>query len=186
MRSNRTNGGYTLIEVMVSLAILMVGMLGMMQFQVLSLYWNQSGRAQSRATELALELQAGLEDLAYTDPRLAVTGGTWGTTPPTPFGSLLGSTSLAGATAWSDSNPIPGVTPDSQLERDPLNPAQPLYVRRWTVWGYTGMTSMNAGSLIIAISVVYHDKATAHQKEVVVYTERTNQAAIFANIRISS
>ncbi len=177
---DRKGSGYTLIEVMASLAILLVGMLGMMQFQVLSLYWNQSARGQSRATELALE------QLPYTDARLTATGGTWGTTAPTPFGSLLGSSSLSSAYAWDDTKPMAGVTPDSRLEKDPLDSSKPLYVRRWTVWGYTGMTSMNAGSLIIAISVIYHDKATAHPREVVVYTQRTNQAAIFANIRIGS
>jgi Tfp pilus assembly protein PilV len=182
----RSVHGFTLIEVMVSLGILMVGMLGLMQLQILGLSWNQSARADSRATELALELRAGLEQLPYGDPRLAVTG-TWGATAPTPFGALLDAgSSVSSATAWSEANPIPGVTLDSAIERDPRDPSQPRYVRKWTVWGYTTMTSMNAGALIIAISVIYLDKGSLQQREAVVYTQRVNPAAVLSSIRIGS
>lgn len=182
----RSAHGFTLIEVMIALAVLLVGMLGLMRLQILGLSWNQSARTQSRAMELALELRAGLEQLPYSDPRLAVTGG-WGTTPPTPFGALLGAggSVASGATVWSDASPIPGVTLDSVLGSDPNSPL-PLFQRRWTVWGYTGMTSMNAGALIIAISVIYVDRGSLQPREVVVYTQRVNPAAVLATIRISS
>jgi prepilin-type N-terminal cleavage/methylation domain-containing protein len=181
--------GFTLIEVMISMGILAVGMLGLMQLQILGLSWSQSARADSRATELALELRAGLEQLPYGDARLGLTGGgSWGATAPSPFGALLvgGSVPTSGYTSWSDANPIPGVTLDSALERDPRNGAQPRFVRRWTVWGYTSMTSMNAGSLIIAISVIYTDKGSLLPREVVLYTQRVDPAAVLSSIRINS
>lgn len=183
----RSVHGFTLIEVMVSLGILAVGMLGLMQLQILGLSWNQSARADSRATELALELRAGLEQLPFGDSRLAVTG-TWGSTAPTPFGALLasGGSVLSGATAWSDANPIPGVTLDSAIvERDPTDASKPRFARRWTVWGYTNMSSMNAGALVIAISVIYLDKGSLQSREALVYTERVDPSAILSSIRVS-
>ncbi len=184
----RNARGFTLLEVMISLGILLVGMVGLMQFQVMGFGANQSARAQTRATELALELRAGLEQLQYADPALTVNG-TWGSTAPSPFGSLLGADSATRAQAhtWTDASALPGVTLDSQLEQDPLKPGQPLYVRRWTIWGYSEMGgSMNAGSLIIAISVIYHDRASPLEREVLIYTQRVNPASVFSNIRISS
>ncbi len=184
----RSGHGFTLIEVMVSLGILAVGMLGLMHLQILGLSWNQSARADSRATELALELRAGLEQLAYGDGHLAVTGGTWGTTAPTPFGALLGNggSVATGATAWSDTNPIPGVTLDSAIERDSTDASKARYLRRWTVWGYTEMSSMSAGALVIAISVIYQDKGSRQPREVVVYTQRVNPATVLSSARIGS
>ncbi len=179
--------GFTLLEVVVALGILLVAMLGLLQFQLMGFGANQGARAQTRATQLALELRAGLEQLPYGDPALAVTG-SWGSTAPTPFGTLLGldSSGLASAHTWTDASAIPGVTLDSQIESDPQDPSHPLYVRRWTVWGYTEMSSMNAGSLIIAISVLYHERGSPSAREVLVYTQRVNPAAVFSNIRISS
>ena len=180
----RSSRGFSLIEVMVAMTILLVGMLGLMRLQIVGLAWNQSARAQSRAVELALELRAGLEQLPYGDPHLAVTG-SWGATRPTPFGALLSGTTVAsGATAWSDASPIPGVTLDSAIEPGPSG--GPRFVRRWTVWGYTSMSSMNAGALIIAISVIWVDKGSLQPREVVVYTERVNPAAVLSSIRITS
>ena len=183
----RSGHGFTLIEVMVSLGILAVGMLGLMHLQILGLSWNQSARADSRATELALELRAGLEQLAYGDGHLAVTG-TWGATHPTPFGALLvsGGSVATGATAWSDASAIPGVTLDSAIERDPTDTSKARYLRRWTVWGYTEMSSMNAGALVIAISVIYQDKGSRQPREVVVYTQRVNPAVVLSSARIGS
>lgn len=179
--------GFTLLEVMVAMGILLVGLLGLMRLQILGLSWNQSARTHSRAMELALELRAGLEQLPWGDPRLNVTGGgTWGSTAPTPFGALLGVAS--GFTAWSDTNAIPGVTLDSALGPEPTDPSQPLFQRKWTVWGYSNMASVGAGAgaLVIAISVIYVDRGSLQPREVVVYTERANPAAVLSSLRISS
>jgi prepilin-type N-terminal cleavage/methylation domain-containing protein len=179
--------GFSLIEVVIALSVLLVGVLGLMRLQILGLTWNQSSRSHTRAMELALELRAGLESLPYGDPRLAVTG-TWGTTAPTPFGALLKTdgTATSGATPWNDASPIPGVSLDSTLGPDPYDSTRPAYARRWTVWGYTSMSSMNAGALIIAVSVIYVDRGSRQAREVVIYTVRSNPAAVLSNIRISS
>lgn len=181
--------GFTLIEVMVALAILSVGMIGLMRLQILGLTWNQSARAESRATELALELRAGLEQLPFGDARLLPTGGSgWSTSPPTPFGALLsgGAAPTSGFTAWTDANPIPGVTLDSALEQDPVNPSAPRFARRWTVWEYTSENGLNAGALVIAISVIYTDKGSLQAREVLVYTQRADPSAVLSSIRINS
>jgi prepilin-type N-terminal cleavage/methylation domain-containing protein len=181
--------GFTLIEVMIALAVLSVGMLGLMRLQILGLSWNQSARADSRATELALELRAGLEQLPYGDSHLALTGGsTWSGSAPTPFGALLSGSTVAtsGFTAWNDASPIPGVTLGSALERDPTDGTQPRFMRRWTVWGYTNMSATNAGALLIAISVIYKDKGSLQPREVVVYTQRADPAAVLSSIRLGS
>ena len=183
----RPNRGFSLIEVMVAMTVLLVGMLGLMRLQILGLTWNESARAQTRATELALELRAGMEQLPWGDPHLNVIG-TWGSAAPTPFGSLLlgPSGSVAtGATAWNDASPILGVTLDSALERDPLNGALPRFQRRWSVWGYTEMSSVNGGALIVAISVIWRDRGSLQAREVVVYTMRANPAAVLSSMRVS-
>ena len=184
---SRATRGFTLIEVMVAMAVLLVGMLGLMRLQILGLTWNESARAHSRATELALELRSAMEQVPWGDGHLAVTG-TWGSTAPAPYGSLLlgpdGSVA-PGATAWNDASPILGVTPDASLERDSLNPAQPRFQRRWTVWGYTNMASTNSGALIVANSVIWRDRGSMQAREVVVYTMRANPAAVLSSIRVS-
>lgn len=180
--------GFSLVEVMIALGILMVGILGTMTLQIQSLSWNQSARAQTRAMELALELRAGLESLPYADARLAPTAA-WSATPPTTFAPILGLHPTGDdpdARSWSDASPIPGVTQDAALEGDDLNSGLPLYRRRWKVWGYTEMSATNAGALIIAVSVMYHDKGSGAAKEVVVYTQRVNPASVFATLGVGS
>lgn len=176
--------GFTLVEVLIALAILLGGIVGAMRMQILGVSWTSSARAQSRAMELALELRAGLEQLPSSDPRLAIAG-SWGTTAPTPFGSLLSGTT-SGAITWDDASPIPGVTPDSALERDPATRAGPRFVRRWTVWGYTPTGTIGAGARVIAISVIYLDKGSLQRREVLVYTQRADPSAVFTNIRTGS
>lgn len=175
--------GFTLVEVLIALAIFLVGIVWTMRMQVLGLSWTSSARAHSRAMELALELRAGLEQLPFADSRLAVTGSS-GATAPTPFGSLLSDTS--GATTWSDAAPIPGVTLDGALERDRANPTAPGFVRRWTVWGYSPTGGIGAGSRVIAISVIYTDRGSLQRREVLVYTHRADPTAVLTSIRTGS
>lgn len=184
-REMRPVRGFTILEVMLALAILLVGLLGLMRLHVLGVSWGASARAQTRATQLALELRAGLEQLPSSDARLGVTGG-WSATAPASFRPVLEDD--ADAVAWDDANPIPGVTRDSALERDPEDRARPRFVRRWKVWGYSemsGSVSAGAGARLIAISVTYRDKGSLLPREVVVYTQRADAAAAFTRLRTS-
>ena len=90
-----------------------------------------------------------------------------------------------GATAWSDASAIPGVTLDSALEPDPVTGAPPRFQRRWTVWGFTNLSSVNSGALIVAISVVWRDRGSLQARELVVYTTRANPTAALTSLRIS-
>jgi type IV pilus assembly protein PilV len=121
----------TLIEVMVAMAILLIGMLGMLRMHLLGMHATTGGRMATQGEEIARELASGLERVQFGDPLLADTGST-GTVAPTPFGWLVaGDGSIAtGAHEWSDATPVPGVRPSIELP-------SAAYSRRWTVWGYS-------------------------------------------------
>jgi hypothetical protein len=162
---------------MVSLGILLVGLLGMAQLQVWGLRSNQGARATMRATQLAEELRAGIGQLDFGDARLSNTG-TSGPTAPTPFGSLLFADPAA-AHAWSDSSAIPGLTLDGTMETDPYASGQPLYKRRWTVWGYAPDAGSASAAKVIAISVMYTERGSGSPREVLLYTQRPDPRGPF-------
>jgi hypothetical protein len=170
----RDQRGTTLLEAMIALAILAVGLLGMMKLQIIGITSNAGARAHTTAAQLATELAGSLEGLPFDDARLA---GTLDTSPPSPFGSLLAAdTSAETIHAWSDGEPVPGARLDSAIEADPLDGSQPLYRRRWTVWDYVGAGSASgaAATKIVAVSVIYHERGNASPREVVVLTQRSN------------
>ena len=173
--------GFTLLEVMVSLALLLVGMLGLAQLQIYGVTGNQGARAQTLAASLARELATGLERLDPTDSRLALTGSA-GSSAPSGFGSLLADATAA--TVWDDTTPIPGVTLDSTLERDPsASTSQPLYHRRWTVWGYEPGGGTTAAVRLIAVSVVYRERHLAVPREVLIYTQKIDPQLVMSNVQ---
>jgi prepilin-type N-terminal cleavage/methylation domain-containing protein len=163
--TNRPNG-VTLIEVMVSMSVLLVGLLGMMRLQVLGLSSNQGARANMTAAQLAREVANGLQQLAFQDARLAVTGA---------FGPLLQTdgTVLAGHAAVAET--LPGVRPDAALESDS---AGPVYQRRWTV----SAQGRAEGTRVFAVSVIYRERGNPTPREVVVYGTRVNSAGLGSNI----
>jgi type IV pilus assembly protein PilV len=183
----RTERGFTLLEGMISLSILAVGLLGMMQLQMLGVWDNQGARAQTVATQLARELAAALVQLPIGDARL--TAGRAGASPPAQFGALLGLTPDPKVIAYSDSSAIPGTRLDASLERDPADATQPAFRRRWMVWDYspTGVTANGvdntAASKIIAVSVIYHERrANAPDREVVLFTQRANPGMFLGDV----
>jgi prepilin-type N-terminal cleavage/methylation domain-containing protein len=173
--------GFTLIEVMVSLGILSVGLLSMARLQAFGLHSNQGARATMRATQLAEELRGGMDLLAYGDAAFTASG-TSGNAAPTVFGTLLFAGTSPPAHAWSDSTPMPGVTLDSALERDPVT-GGPLYQRRWTVWDYSPAPGSTASAKVVAISVLYSERGSG-QREVVLYTQKVNVAGILNNVAL--
>jgi type IV pilus assembly protein PilV len=178
----RPQRGFTLIEVMVSLGILLGCLVGLMRLQIIGISSNAGARMQTQASELAQELAQALERLQPTDPRLALTAGS-GITPlatPGAFGHLVdgaGSVATSTATAWDDSNPVPGARRLSEVP--------PGYERRWTVWGYNASpTSPTAtpGALLVAVSVIWREAALPRPREVVVYTQIPQPATLVAGI----
>jgi len=177
--------GLTLIESMISLAVLTIGMLGLMHLQVFGITSNQGGRARTQAAQLARELVAALERLDPLDPLLDPTqtapepaAGTMG---PAGFGGLLGATS--DSRPWSDtylSGQMTGVTRDSSLERDPDNASAPVFARRWSVWQIQTANTTSAVRAI-AVSVIYRERTMPQRREVVLYTQVTNPGAAVVN-----
>jgi type IV pilus assembly protein PilV len=178
--------GSTLIESMVALTILLVGMLGLMQLQVYGVTSNAGARAQTRAYQLARELASSLEQLGPDD--LLLTPHFDGETAPADFGRLLlpaGTIASGGFLQWDDTAHGPllrGVTLDSALGgQDPIDPALPLFQRRWQVW-QVSTAAAASGVKTIAVSVVYREKNIPFPREVVLLTQVSNKglSAAFA------
>jgi prepilin-type N-terminal cleavage/methylation domain-containing protein len=178
--SARRHAGFSLLEVMIALAVLTVGLLGMMHLQIIGIVSNNTGRKHTVATELADELISGIERLPFGDPLLLATGST-GPTAPTPFGRLVtGNTLSASASAarvWSDSTPVPGVRKTTEI-----GPEQAEYDRRWTVWGYAPSAGAIPIVKLVAVSVVYKERGMNIPREVVLYTQLNEPSSLTANI----
>lgn len=170
--------GLSLLEVMIAMAILLVGLLGMMHFQIVGITGNNGGRMHTIASELAQEMVAGIERLPYGDTLLDATGST-GPTAPTPFGSVLDGDGevVSGVHEWSDGSPIPGVRSAAEV---PIG-----FERRWTVWGYSPGSGGTPTVKLIAISVVYREPAIPLPREVVRYTQLFDPGALLSNIAAS-
>jgi prepilin-type N-terminal cleavage/methylation domain-containing protein len=181
MKRMRVHGprpaGFTLIEVMVALVVLLVGVLGLMRLQMMGVHANQASRVHTQALEIARELSLGLERLDWGDTRVS---GSAGASPPAVFGHLLDSGATSGFHTWDDGSPVPDVRLDSQItERDA--DGTPTFKRRWTVWEYTDGTGRPAGGRLIAVSVVFHERANAIPYEVVYYGFQADRGSVMAN-----
>lgn len=153
--------GLTLIEVTVALAILLVGLLGMLKLQLMAMGANHAARVQTQASQVARELVAGLERLPVTSGLLDATGS--GATAPPNFGPLQfgPAARVSAAHAYDDASPVPGTRTNAQLAAQ----GDVQYDRRWTVWDYqpAGVQASGVGNgaaaKIVAVSVRY----TFHQ-----------------------
>src|SRR5512138_2223695 len=139
--------GLTLIEAMVSLAILLIGILGLVRLQIVGVTANQGARATGQAQALARELASALARLDPTQDALLRPHVT-SAAPPARFGDPLDASLNLVTTNWTtwddayltSTTPafpalkVTGVRTDASLERDPLDPTRPLYRRRWSVW----------------------------------------------------
>lgn len=171
----RAPRGFSLLEVIVALSVLLIGLLGMMQLQIFGIGANAGGRRHTVATELAQELAAGMERLSFNDPALLPLGST-GPTAPAGFGRLVVGNTLdpSPALEWSDSSPIPGVRSAAEVGDQ--------YERRWTVWGYSPAAGSPPAVKIVAVSVVYREAGLQVPREVLLYTQIHDPAALAANL----
>lgn len=172
-RTQRRARGMTLIEVMVSMTVLLVGLLGMMRLQVWGLTSNQGARAHTQATQLARELAGALSSLPFGDPRLAATSR---------FGSLLeanGTVATSGFLEHSAFPPLPGVTREDAIEAMDDTGTR-AYQRRWTV--SVRQAAGRDSVKFLAVSVVYRERSIGRWREVVVYAPNVNRGLLTANL----
>ncbi len=159
---------------MIAIAILTVGMLGLMQLQIMGIYSNQGARANTTAAQLGRELLSGLEALPTSSGLLA-------DTDPV-FGPLLQAdgSAASGAREYSDSAPVPGVRTDASLERDPEDGSVPIYRRRWTVQNH-GPPGAEASVRRLAVSVIWRERGLSRPRELVLHGQRSNPGAVLSN-----
>jgi Tfp pilus assembly protein PilV len=179
--------GTSLIEVMIAMGVLAVGLLAMWNLHMVGLTSTAAGRRQTVATGIARELASGLDRLAFNDPRLADTA----TGQTLPAGAAFGNvvqadgSILAAARAWDDATAVPGVRRVAEL---PGQGDATTFERRWTVWGYVSPRApagSAAGVKIVAVSVTWRDPPFARPREVVLYTQVTNPAALATGLGAS-
>jgi prepilin-type N-terminal cleavage/methylation domain-containing protein len=174
--------GFSLIEMMVALSVLLVGLVGLMRLQVMGMYANQASRAHTTAVQLASELAGALQRLPWEDALVKPVAAA-DTAAPTVFGKLLddGALPASGYVTWKDgyAAAIPSVRTDAQINEFDGD-GSPVFERRWTVWSYATPGGLE-GSRLIAVSVVFHERANPIPYEVVVYAQQGNPGAAFAN-----
>lgn len=161
--------GFSLLEVMISMAILLVGLLGMMHLQIWGMYSNQGARAQMQATQLAREIVTAVGRIPFDDGRLAPTA--------LPVGSVLGT----GGVIQSEARDLlafpslPGVRPDSALEQ---GSSGSMFQRFLTVQPISG----SPGAKLIGVSVVYWERGSPLPREVLMYVSRSNISLLATNV----
>lgn len=177
--------GISLIEMMIALGVLTVGMLAMWHLHVVGITSNAAGRRHTIATGLARELAAGLERLPYADERLSenVTGAS--VPADGVFGQLVTGDGeiLTGAHEWDDEKAVPGVRLESEMHN-----AAEGYERRWSVLGLVSpraAAGATAGVKVVAVSVTWRDPPFPRPREVVLYTQIQNPAALMSGLGAS-
>ncbi len=152
--SPRERRGFTLIETMIALAVLLGGLVGLMQLHVVGLTSNNAGRMQTVANEAALELAGALERLAFADPLLSPTGTNGPAAPTSGFGPLLQADGTVDTSVAHDfsASQVPTVRSDVELGSQ--------YRRYWTVWGYSPTAGGTATVKVVSVSVVWQQPGT--------------------------
>lgn len=102
--------GFTLIEVMVSVSILAVGLLGVMQMQVLASAQNGVARRTTQAAALLRDFQESARSIPWDDPRFV------------PGGACR---SLDDLEAFDEDTIGNRATPNQQLQYTALDPSDP-------------------------------------------------------------
>ncbi len=171
----RTSRGFSLLELMIALAILMGALVGLLQLQIVGITSNNAGRMQTVANEAAVELAGALERLAFADTLLAPTSTTGPTTPTSGFGPLVswnGSIDTSVAHDFSVS-PVPTVRADAELGSQ--------YHRYWTVWGYSPTAGGTPTVKVISVSVIWTQPGMSRPGEVTVLTQLPDPSFVINN-----
>jgi type II secretory pathway pseudopilin PulG len=185
--------GFSLLEAMIALTLLLVGILGLMQLQLFGITSNQGARANGTAQELARELASALERLDPTRDDLLKPHVT-SAAPPSGFGNPLDSSGELATTGWTDWKDdyltgttsghselkAVGVRPDSALEKDQLDASKPNFRRRWSVWQLQ-TANQQSGVRLVAVSVVYRERTITRPRVATVYVQIPNLGASTVN-----
>ena len=171
MRNRNAQRGFTLLEALVSLALMMIGVLGLAGLQVVGVRANHFGKRMSEATALALDLEEQIGMWSFTDPRLAsmanVTGPTdtninaWdlgraATTSYQPeFSDLAGDPNVASGHDGKLATNYQG------LSSDVAGNGSPDYVRYWNVYNYADGTS---NGLLVQIFVRWKEPGLGYRQ----------------------
>lgn len=188
----RRAGGFSLIEVMIGLAILLVGLVPLLRLQIFGMASNSGARSHMVATQLAQELVSGIERLPFADPLVAATEptgplSTGGSAPATfkPIVTGTGGIADTGARVWNDSTfAVPGVRTDATIKSayGTDDTGGPRFKRRWRVYGYSPAPGGVPTVKVVAVSVVWREPSLTRPREVVLYTELHNASALLTGI----
>ena len=150
---NSRRDGFTLIEVLVSLSVLIIGLLGVALMQVVSISGNTFSKEMAVATELGQDMLETLRASTYTSTVVDTTLSAGDHT----------NAELFDASGNAQLNPIDakGMATDSGGALLPLR----LYTRRWTVTDPAAGATFGTGTNMktIAVTVTWNDRTgTAH------------------------
>lgn len=154
----RAERGFTLIESFIALAVVAIGMLGMLSLQVVGVRANFMGKSMAQADELARDLSEHIAAWDFNDPRLKTTfsldstsingdafvsswdlGRSVATTNTSVATGSVSTVTMQYAEAASDANATvssafsTGTAPYSGLAADTTK-----YLRYWNVYNYSG------------------------------------------------
>jgi prepilin-type N-terminal cleavage/methylation domain-containing protein len=176
MPTPRTSRGFSLLELMIALAILMGALVGLLKLQIVGVTSNNAGRMQTVANEAAIELAGALERQAFGDIVLLAPTSTNGPTTPTAgFGPLVSWTGSIDTSVAHDftATPVPTVRSDAELG--------PQYKRYWTVWGYSPTAGGTPTVKVISVSVVWTQPGMSRPGEATVLTQLPDPSFVINN-----
>ena len=171
MKNLHAQRGFTLLEAMISLVLMMIGVLGLAGLQVVGVRANHFGKRMSEATALALDLEEQIGLWSFSDPRLAsianVTApndaniqswdlGRGATTSYQPeFSDLAGDTNVASGHDGQLSSNYQGI------KSDVSGNGSPDYVRYWNAYNYADGTS---SGVLVQIFVRWKEPALGYRQ----------------------
>lgn len=178
MTNRNAQRGFTLLEAMISLVLMMIGVLGLAGLQVVGVRANHFGKRMSEATALALDLEEQIGLWSFSDPRLApiatVTGpsdaaikswdlGRGATTTYQPeFSDLAGDSNVASGHDGQLASNYQGIQSNvtSTIAFTGTTPQQD-YVRYWNVYNYADGTS---SGLLVQIFVRWFEPGLGYRQ----------------------
>lgn len=175
MPTPRTSRGFSLVELMIALAIMVGALVGLLKLQIVGLTSNNAGRMQMVANEAALELAGALERQAFADHFLDSTSANGPNTPTAGFGPLVSWDGSIDTSVAHDFNrtPVPTVRSAAELGSE--------YHRYWTVWGYSPTAGGTPTVKLISVSVVWNQPGASRPGEVTVLTQLPDPSFVITN-----